>query len=154
MASLDISPAVMSSLRRAELPPGPSFPVALCAHAAAMLPDYTVHETSGGNGNTVITNLSETDCNDRELKTIELLNASLPQVLCSVENAGKAFSEKQFDELCAHLEQASALLQAVIVTVIPTAVIEEARPEEPPVVAPTVEEPIEIERPRAMAVAA
>lgn len=81
----------------------------------------------------------------------EKLNAELPNVSCRLDAARTALTEKRIDDLCAQLQQASALLQELIVALIPDATSESSEPSEAAIASETHEQ---VEESLVMAVAA
>jgi hypothetical protein len=111
--------------------------------------------------------VAEWESADRDSGPGETMNIELPRVLSCLFQASAALSAKRIDDLCIHLEQASAILKEAILAVIPnaeeettaqseaesTAPVEEGMPIDAPPEVPVVTTP-EFEHRRVMAVAA
>jgi hypothetical protein len=134
-------------------------------HSTQSLPalaDNVTEKSNGSGGNELSPTLSS------EVQRDDVMNAALPRVSCYMGEARTALTEKRIADLCAHLEQASAILQALVDAVVPCGIdeaqlvanpvvattLDENPPGDTPTMETTVEEAPQMERPRAMAAAA
>lgn len=79
-------------------------------------------------------NVSADKFADLLLEPTELINAVLPHVSDCLDEASTAWSEEQFEEVSAHLNEAFSLLQVLNTAVLPEPVSEPPKPEVSPMV--------------------